>query len=157
MPAQYALRPVRLTDLPTLKRWRSLPDVQKHLRHPHTSWLTHLRWWWGIRAHQHPTRRVWAVTWNGKLCGQAGLYYRTGAAAEVSILLVAQFPDRERDWSVAGRPVVEGPLATEAKAWGLTCLWAEVLSTAPLARHTLFPPESVIWADHYSTLYRWRI
>lgn len=148
MSAQYALRPVEWCDLPTLKRWRSLPEVQRHLRHPQTTWFQHLRWF----LRRDPTCRVWAVTWNDALVGVAGWYYRMGNAAEVSVLVM----DRDREDAVGERVVVQGVLTRAAEAWGITTLWAEVLATAPVSRHSVFPPPS-IWADSYSTIYRWRI
>src|SRR5690349_12817911 len=81
LPQAFALRPVELCDLPTLKRWRSLPSVQSHLRHPTPpTWPQHLAWWW--RIHHDPTCRVFAVTLEDELVGQAGWYYRRGHAAE---------------------------------------------------------------------------
>lgn len=158
MPAQYTLRPVEFCDLPTLKRWRELPSVQSHLRHPKLTWFQHLKWWWRIRRHGDPTCRVWAVVDNdGVLVGQAGLYYRMGPAAEVSVLVVLESRGVEREDTGAEFAVVSGPLTHAAKAWGLETLWAEVLTPAPLHRHWAFPPHTVIWADSYSTIYRWRI
>lgn len=150
----FALRRVRLTDLPALKRWREVPDVQRHLRHPHTPWAAHLRWWWGIRAHRHPTRRVWAVTYAGALVGQAGLYYRMGAAAEVSLLVMVGARE-----SFAAEQEVLRLLERKARAWACTTLWAEVLATAPLARHSVFPPfpQATVSTDLYSTIYRWSL
>lgn len=153
MSAQYQLRPVELCDLPTLKRWRALPSVQSHLRHPKTSWFQHLKWWWRIRRHGDPTCRVWAVTRDDVLVGQAGLYYRMGPAAEVSVLVFR----REAEDFEAEELITRGLLVMAARGWGLNTLFAEVLSTAPLMRHAVFPPNAVIWADSYSTIYRWRI
>lgn len=155
MPAQYALRPVRLSDLPALKWWRSFPDPRRHLRHPDLSWLQHLTWWWGIRSHTHPTQRAWAVVnHKGELVGQAGLYYKMGPAAEVSVLVL--YPNGTEDWE-SEWVVVQDLLIPAAKAWGIETLWAEVLATAPLMRHNVFPSDAVVWADSYSTIYRWRI
>ena len=153
MSAQYQLRPVEFCDLPTLKRWRSLPSVQSHLRHPQISWFQHLQWWWRIRRHGDPTCRVWAVTQDNVLVGQAGLYYRMGPAAEVSVLVF----DGNREDFYAERRVLGSILADAAQKWGLNTLFAEVLTTAPIQRHAVFPAHSVIWADSYSTIYRWRI
>lgn len=147
MSAQYALRPLEWCDLPTLKRWRALPEVQRHLRHPHTTWFQHLRWF----LRRDPTRKVWAVTWDESLVGIVGLYYRMGHGAEVSVLVM----DGDREDYPAEKIAVH-LLTQEARAWGLTSLWAEVLVTAPLQRHSLFPHPS-IWADTYSTLYRWNL
>lgn len=150
----FALRPVRLTDLPTLKRWRGLPEVQRHLRHPTTSWPQHLKWWWRI---QHdPTCAVWAVTELGRLVGQVGWYYRKYNAAEVSVLVM--MPWGKEDFP-AEAEIVGTLLTAEARKAGLTTLYAEVLATAPLLRHTVFPPypHSTITADTYSTIYRWSI
>lgn len=149
----FALRPIRLTDLPTLKRWRSLPEVQKHLRHPTTSWWTHLRWFFRIR--RDPTCRVFAVTLFGRLVGQVGWYYRKYNAAEVSILVI----DGDVERFAAEAFVVDTLLPPEARKAGLTVLWAEVFATAPVERHTVFPgyPRATITADGYSTIYRWSI
>lgn len=149
----FALRPVRLTDLPTLKRWRGLPEVQRHLRHPRTSWPQHLRWWWRIQ--RDPTCRVWAVTVNGRLVGQVGWYYRKYNAAEVSVLVVR---DGGEDYACESL-LVSYYLPPKAREAGLTTLWAEVLATAPLMRHSVFSPYpfSTITADSYSTIYRWSI
>lgn len=154
MSAQYQLRPVEFCDLPTLKRWRELPSVQSHLRHPNLTWFQHLKWWWRIRRHGDPTCRVWAVVKDDVLVGQAGLYYRMGPAAEVSVLV---FNNEGQEWYGGESSVLHGPLTEAAKGWGLNTLFAEVLTTAPLARHPVFPMESRIWADSYSTIYRWRI
>lgn len=153
MPSQgLALRPVRLLDLPALRRMRSLPAVQAHLRHPQPpSWPHQLRWFW--RIHHDPTCRVWAVTRFGKLIGQAGFYYRNGTGAEVSVLIV----DEEREDFEAEYWVVRNLLPAKAREWGLTSLWAEVLSTAPLLRQYVFPQTKRIWSDGYSTLYRWSV
>lgn len=153
-PQAFVLRPVRLWDLPTLKRWRSLPAIQSHLRHPTPpSWFDQLRWWWRIR--HDPTCRVWAVTYCGMLCGHVGWYYRKYNRAEVSVLVVAE----DRELFDSERRLVEGALAHKAREAGLTGLYVEVLSTAPRERHTVFPPypRSTITADGYSTLYRWSI
>lgn len=147
-----ALRHVRWSDLPALKRMRSLPEVQKHLRHPRLSWPQHLRWWLRIRAHSDPTCRVWTVVREGKVIGCAGLYYRMGVGAEVSILVVKD----GREAYATERAVIVVPLTHKAKQWGLKELWAEVLSTAPLQRHGVFPGRP-FYADTHSTLYRWSI
>ena len=167
MSAQYQLRPVELCDLPTLKRWRELPSVQSHLRHPNITWFQHLKWWWRIRRHADPTCRVWAVVKDDVLVGQAGLYYRMGPAAEVSVLMVVRgIWAQDLKWyevedCEAEREIVHGPLTEAALAWGLDTLWAEVLATAPFRRHDVFTPglglSPLIWADSYSTIYRWRI
>lgn len=145
------VRPVRWTDLPTLKRWRSLPSLRSHLRHPDITWLQHLQWFWRIQ--RDPTCRVWAVEYAGRLAGVMGLYYRMGPAAEVSVMAVVL----GREDFTLERQIVQGPLTEQALGWGLTTLWAEVLVTAPLQRHDLAPPRSLIWADHYSSIYRWSI
>ena len=149
-PQDFQLRPVRVTDLPTLKRWRSLPEVQSHLRHPSTSWADHLKWF--LRIQRDPTCRVWAVVYGDQLVGQAGLYYKMGPAAEVSLVVFAG----EKEAFTAERVALR-ELEYAALRWGVTTLWAEVLSTAPLQRHTVFPPASMIWADTYSTIYRWSL
>ena len=152
MPSQgFALRPIELCDLPTLKHWRGLPDIQRHLRHPTTSWPQHLAWWW--RTKHDRTCRVWAITLNGELVGIGGFYYRRLGAAEVSVIVMS---DGVEDWA-AERYVVEHLLTPAGRKWGLYVLYAEVLSTAPLKRHTVFPTHGTVTADTYSTLYRWSI
>lgn len=78
-----ALRPIRLTDLPRLRRWRGLAT---HLRHPGVpSWRHHLRWWW--RTRHDPTCWVRAVVdVDGQLCGTVGVYYIGPDGGEVSVL-----------------------------------------------------------------------
>lgn len=152
VPQGLALRPIRLTDLPTLKRWRSLPHIQAHLRHPRTTWSQHLRWF--LWQRHHPSVKVWAVTLGGRLVGQAGLYYRMGQGAEVSILML---DPQGRELFEVEWLIVRTFLADEARAWGLTSLWAEVLATAPLSRHDVFRHGQLLWADHHSTVYRWSL
>lgn len=130
MPTQaFALRPVRLTDLPALRRWRSLPAVQSHLRHPQPpSWRQHLRWWWTIR--NDPTCYVRAVTRNGVLVGVAGCYYIGHLAGELSVLCTDG--ERERyDWELEALRLV---IASAP----LLHVWAEVYPTAPEERQALF-------------------
>lgn len=153
-PQAFALRPLRWTDLPALKRWRGLPEIQRHLRHPTPpTWVQHVRWF--LRVRRDPTCQVWAVTYGGKLVGQAGWYYRRYNAAEVSILVV--FGTMESFTHEA--TVLHSLLAPKAREYGLTTLWAEVLSRAPVGRHTVFPafPTSTVTADGKSTIYRWSI
>lgn len=145
MPPQVSLRPLRWSDLPALKRWRGLPDVSRHLRHPKTSWLQHLRWFLSKPS-------VWAVEREGKLVGQVGWYYRVKDAAEVSVLVM----DGDREDYAWERVVVSLYLAPLARAHGLKHLWAEVLSTAPLGRHHAVSFGQSI-GDSYSTFYRWSI
>ena len=129
MSAQYALRPVELCDLPTLKRWRGLPSVQKHLRHPAPpSWPDHLKWWW--RTRHDPTCYVRAVTRDGQLIGVAGCYYIGLSAGELSVLCTDGRGERY-DWNLAALRLViaSAPVCH---------VWAEVYPTAPIIRHTLF-------------------
>lgn len=126
----YALRPVHLRDLPALKRWRGLPEVQRHLRHPHAfGWWRHLRWWWN----NGKGYRVYAVTLNGDLIGVAGFYYIAQGAAELSILCVTH----EQEDYPAERQALR-LLLREARTIGLSHVWAEVVSTASLGRHSVF-------------------
>lgn len=152
LPQALALRPIRWTDLPALRRWRGLPEVQRHLRHPkQPTWIEQVRWFFRIRKDK--TCRVWAVTLFGKLVGQAGFYYRVGDAAEVSVLAV----DGQREDFEVEHAVVRHLLPDAAREWGLTSLWAEVLGTAPLLRHFVFPQSKRIYSDRTSTFYRWSI
>lgn len=149
MPAQYALRRIEFCDLPTLKRWRSLPEVQRHLRHPKLSWLSHLLWWWGIRRHTHPTQRVWAVV-NAReeLVGQVGYYYRSGDVAEASVLACTFHEDYALERELI--PLLDAA----ARADGVRYLYAEVLTRAPLKRHGVFVGWGVTHADTKSTIYK---
>lgn len=155
MPSQaFALRDIRLSDLPALKRWRSWPDVQRHLRNPTPpTWYQQFRWW--RRIQRDPTCRVWAVTLEGELVGQAGWYYRKNYEAEVSVLVM----DGDREAFETEGFVLRHLLTPKAREAGLTVLWAEVLATAPLKRHTVFPvsPHGTVTSDQYSTIYRWSI
>lgn len=151
-PQAFALRPIELCDLPTLKRWRAIPAVQSHLRHPiPPTWPQHLAWWW--RTKHDPSCRVFAVTLNDELVGQAGWYYRRGTVAEVSLVVM----DGYQECFATEGFILRHLLHPEAKTAGLTVLFAEVLATAPIKRHTVFPADGVVAADTYSTLYRWSI
>lgn len=152
LPQALGLRPIRWTDLPTLRHWRGIPDTQKHLRHPkQPNWLQQIRWF--LRIRKDPTCRVFAVTLWGKLVGQAGFYYRVGDAAEVSVLAM----QGEREDFEVEHFVVRHLLPEKAREWGLTHLWAEVLGTAPLLRHYVFPQSKRVYGDRKSTFYRWSV
>lgn len=125
---------MRLSDLPALKRFRAFPEVQKHLRHPHTSWWGHLWWFW--RTKTDPTMRVWTVTRGGGVIGLTGFYYRKGGdagQAEFSVLCCDALGERYEWEREAGRQAL-----VLGRLWGLMVPYVEVLVSASVIRHALF-------------------
>lgn len=129
LPQAFALRPVRWTDLPALRRWRGLPAVQRHLRHPTPpSWFQHLRWF--RRTHTDPTCWVRAVTRNGQLVGVVGFYYLAHQTGELSVLCVDGQVEAF-DWEYRAAKLA-------MQDCGLRHVWGEVYPEAPIGRKALF-------------------
>lgn len=162
----YRLVPLEPYHLPALRRWRALPAIAAHLRHPEPQ-SEAAQWAWYQALDADPATRMYAVEQvsSGTPChiGVAGLchIHHGTLSAELSVLVVD--PETSREDFPAETEVVRLLCVQAFDGLGLRRVWAEVYHTVAGRRrpfHDTLPevgtiPDAVFRAGRWwpSTLY----